>query len=920
MKSLLNGAAFTAIALVIGAPMAAHAAGQTSTDNKSSASDAGATEVIVTAQRRNQSVQKVPMTIQAFTSAKLDQLNISTLSDLLQYTPNVEFPSNGPGQGNIYMRGLSAGFAGNQSQGTVGNFPNVAVYLDDQSMQFPSHNADIYMADMQRVEVLEGPQGTLFGGGAEAGALRYITNKPNVSKAEGKVDASVGFTQSGDLSNAESLVYNLPIIKDKFAVRAVVYNDKVGGYIDNVPSTFTRSNFDDNTYFGIKPTNGVCTTASGGNGQAAGHRPGGSSNVSCVMGGTSVANNYDIAKKNWNPTTTEGARVSGLYKFNDDWSALITESFQSLDAEGLAVEYPTGSDFQKLKSLEITSFSPAYDKDKFVNSAITLNGKLGALKLVYAGGFTDRKINQQMDYTNYSRTLYGQYYECTGGSSGFLTKGNQPITCYSPVTSWHDTIETTHQSHELRVSTPDDWRLRFVAGAYYEQFIIKDVMNFNYKTIISCDDPGVLAAALAGTGPVCVGNDQPMQGSTTTDNSIRPDATGFGEDVKRGYTQGALFGSVDYDIIPGVLTATAGTRYYNYNEYEKGSVYHTNGACVDVLVCPAKVSIDGEHEKVNYHGFKSHLGLTWTPAEHTMFYYTYSEGFRPGGFSRSPNTAAYVPVADPTSANGYKKGAAQYSSPLGYAPDSLVNNEIGMKNDFFDRKLQLNLTAYLMKWTNVQIALYQPCCLGNTTFLVNGPNYTIKGLEAQATLRPWEGWTFEGSATYNENTQSNSPCLTSNISTSPTYGKCITSVYTSAAGSTPFTNPFGVEGGTSAFSPKVQANIRARYDWTVDTYKAFASGDVSYTGSMWTQPANYVLGTDAAQNPVPNTTYTRWELPAYTTFGATVGVSKDSWTAQLVGTNLGNSHASTFTSTAQFIKSDVPLRPMTITLRLSDKF
>ncbi len=919
MKSLFNGAAVTALAFVIGAPMVAHAAGQTSTDTKPTASDASATEVIVTAQRRNQSIQKVPMTIQAFTSAKLDQLNISTLSDLLQYTPNVEFASNGPGQGNIYMRGLSAGFAGNQSQGTVGNFPNVAVYLDDQSMQFPSHNADIYMVDMQRVEVLEGPQGTLFGGGAEAGALRYITNKPNLSKAEGKVDASVGFTESGDLSNSESLVYNLPVIKDTFALRAVVYNDKVGGYIDNVPSTFTRSNFDDNTYFGISPTGGTCTTAAGGNGLPAGHRPGGTANVSCVLGGTSVANNYNIAKKNWNPTTTQGARVSGLYKFNDDWNALITESFQSLDAEGLAVEYPTGSDFQSLKPLQITAFSPSYDKDKFLNSAITINGKLGALKLVYSGGFTDRKINQQMDYTNYSRTLYGQYYECTGGSSGFLTKGNQPITCYSPVTSWHDTVKTTHQSHELRISSPDDWRLRFVAGAYYEQFIIKDVMNFNYKTIISCDDPGVLAAALAGTGPVCVGNDQPMPGSTASDPGIRPDATGFGEDVKRGYTQGALFGSVDYDIIPGVLTATAGTRYYNYNEYEKGSVYHTNGACVDVLVCPAKVSIDAENEKVNYHGFKSHLGLTWTPMEHTMFYYTYSEGFRPGGFSRSPNVKAPIPVAIPGTQD-FSKGPNQYSSPLGYAPDSLVNNEIGMKKDFFDRKLQLNVTAYYMKWTNVQIALYQPCCLGNTTFLVNGPNYNIKGLELQATARPWEGWTLDGSATYNENTQSNSPCLKSDIATSPTNGQCITDIYTSSNHDLKFANPYGVDGGVSAFSPKIQANIRARYEWNLAGYRAFANGDLSYTGKMYTQPANYTPGTAASENPIPDTTYTRWELPAYTTVGASFGVSKDTWTTQIVGTNLGNSHASTFTSTAQFIKSEVPLRPMTITLRVSDAF
>ena len=95
------------------------------------------------------------------------------------------------------MRGLSTGFRGNQSSATVGTFPNVAIYLDDQSMQFPARNVDIYMVDMQRVEVLEGPQGTLFGGGAEAGAVRYITNKPKLDTYEGSVEAQYGFTSGG---------------------------------------------------------------------------------------------------------------------------------------------------------------------------------------------------------------------------------------------------------------------------------------------------------------------------------------------------------------------------------------------------------------------------------------------------------------------------------------------------------------------------------------------------------------------------------------------------------------------------------------------------------------------------------------------------------------------------------------------------
>ena len=133
-----------------------------------------------------------------FPARALSDLNLVNFDSLLKYTPNVTYGNNGPGQGEIIMRGLSNGFRGNQSSGTIGNFPNVAIYLDDQSMQFPARNNDIYLVDLERVEVLEGPQGTLFWrGGAEAGALRYITNKPNLDSFQGKAEASYGFTSGG---------------------------------------------------------------------------------------------------------------------------------------------------------------------------------------------------------------------------------------------------------------------------------------------------------------------------------------------------------------------------------------------------------------------------------------------------------------------------------------------------------------------------------------------------------------------------------------------------------------------------------------------------------------------------------------------------------------------------------------------------
>jgi iron complex outermembrane receptor protein len=177
-------------------------------------------EIVVTAQRREESIQNVPITIQAVTGEELKQLNVTSFDDLLKYTPNVTTSANGPGTGNIFMRGLSSGGSGNQSQSTTAPFPNVALYLDDQSMQFPARNLDVYMVDMERVEVLEGPQGTLFGGGAQAGAMRYITNKPKLDVTEGDVNAGYGWTANGGDPNSSAQRDDQPAADPGHAGRA----------------------------------------------------------------------------------------------------------------------------------------------------------------------------------------------------------------------------------------------------------------------------------------------------------------------------------------------------------------------------------------------------------------------------------------------------------------------------------------------------------------------------------------------------------------------------------------------------------------------------------------------------------------------------------------------------------------------------
>ena len=838
---------------------------------------AEAGDIIVTAQRRNESIQSVPMTLQALSGKALGQLNVSTFNDLIKYTPNVTQGSVGPGLGIIFMRGLSGGVGATQGSAGISTFPNVALYLDDQSMQFPGRNVDVYAADLERVEVLEGPQGTLFGGGAEAGAIRYITNKPIINQLSGNIEGSVGGTAGGAANGSFTATINLPVVQDKLAVRATFYDSHQGGYIDNIASPFTR-------------------LASDTGSQAVGLVP---SATNQSNGG--VYNNNALAKQNYNPVDYIGGRVEALWDIDPDWNLLVAESYQNLDAEGTFSTYPVGSNFQTLGALQTTTFAPSYNKDTFWNTAWTLNGKIGDWKLVYTGSYMSRHVEQQQDYSNYSRTGGGTYYECTGSATGF---GSGSTYCYSPVTYWHDSIHNTHHSEELRISSPENRRVRVLGGAYYENFKIKDVQRYYYGTIPTCSN----ALLTAGTG--CVGLLQTLPGAAASEPGLQPAGTTFGNDIQRGYRQIAFFASADVDILPS-LTLSGGTRYYNYKEYEVGAQYGTSpAACFNQLICtlPGYSSdLGANNDHVTYHGFKSRGVVTWKPRQGTMVYGLFSQGFRPGGFNRGPGKV----LPD-------QFGTAQYIRPNGYKPDSLTNWEVGLKTDLLDRKVTLNLSAYYMIWQNMQLQFFNPEGFGPLAFVTNGANFHVKGVEAQLSVRPFAGLSVQGGATYNQSRQVTSPCFISDNPGSSTIGQCISTYYNKAASvggtASPAINPFGTIGSSLPFSPHVQGNLRARYDWRgKGDLGWFVSGGATYTGAMWSQPSTYPSGEGVA---IPSTALLRYRMAGYALLDASLGFRHGKWTVAIFGDNLTNSHASTFTSSTERVKSQVPVRPLTYGLKV----
>ena len=872
------------------------------------ADDRRAPDIVVTATRRNLSLQDVPMTLQAFSTDTLSKLNVTSFNDLLKYTPNITFSNNGPGQGAIFMRGLSAGFAGQQSSATIGGFPNVALYLDDQSMQFPARNVDVYVADLERVEVLEGPQGTLFGGGAQAGVVRYITNKPVLDKFEGRLEGSFGGTIGGAANGAFNAMVNVPIIEDKLAVRAVIYTDHHGGYIDNKLSTFTRVPSDLGAYY-LNYTNPV-TGVNNGNRLTPAQQT-----------NDGKYNNSSLVEDNFNPVDYTGGRVSVDWKIAPDWDLLVSQSYQKLDVKGTFAVQTYTYDYAPLTGLSSTLFSPQYSKDDFYNTAWTLNGKIGDFKLIYTGAYLTRHISQQGDYTNYARSTYGIFYQCTGGANYYFGAGQAPF-CHEPNSFWVDNVRNTHESHEFRVSSPDSGRLRVIAGLYYESFKIQDNQDWYYKTIPSCN-PSLTSAAIKAAGTVCLGLVAPNPAATLNVAGPRGAGVAFGEDTQRGYKQYAAFASVDFDILPN-LTLTAGTRYYKYKEYETGSVYSSfTSACYQVPVCATGSNLDALNLKSTYSGFKSKGVITWKPQEHTLIYGLFSQGFRPGAFNRGPSSRLADPVVD---ASGNRP--RQLLVPAAYAPDNLTNWEVGLKTDLFDRKVTLNMSAYYMVWENTQIGFFNPAAgFGNTAFATNGPNYRIKGAEVQITARPSDGLTILGSATYNDSKQSNSPCFVGNNPAASSFGKCITQTF--AGGKViPVQSPFGDIGGITPFSPKFQGNARIRYEWNgPGGMDWFVAGGVNYTSSTYNEPATYPSG-DVAGNGnvvgpngiiVPATTVLRYKMPGYALADAQIGFTRDNWTITLFGDNIFNSHAATFTNSSQFIKTSTIVRPTTYGLKISTK-
>jgi iron complex outermembrane receptor protein len=415
---------------------------------------------------------------------------------------------------------------------------------------------------------------------------------------------------------------------------------------------------------------------------------------------------------------------------------------------------------------------------------------------------------------------------------------------------------------------------------YWEDYKIVDQSQWTYVTVPACSPTGLTTDCFL---PL-----QPWPGSPAyTPNP----PTGFFDDVERTYKQMAEFASIDVDLIPNTLIVTAGIRHFKYDDSERGgdvgSFYCKQFAPTTYFgpcQAPYGTNITALAPRTTPSGNRARGNLSWHVTDHDLLYYTWSQGFRAGSFNRG--TGCHLPGPD---------GVNQYCVPAFTVPDNVTNNEVGWKTEWFDRRVQFNGSVYQEVWSNAQTSFFDPQGgLGNLAFSTNGPSYRVRGFEPSIIARVTSGLTFQASAAWNSASQTNSPYLVDNNPASVNYGKPITSIQ----------NPFGPVGSPTPYSPPFKVSARVRYDWSLNDYNAF----VQITGD---HQAHMVTATGY----VP-----AYDIPAYSTYGASGGISRGQWAVQMFAQNLTDSNASVDINSGQDILAKVPLRPRVLGIKVSYKF
>ena len=816
-------------------------------------------EVVVTATKREESLQDVPVAVSALTGEQLAQAGIVNFADYVLELPGVTAGGSGPGQNTVYIRGVASTTPNLTTAGVAGLTPNVAFYLDQQPLAQPGRNLDVYAADLERVEVLAGPQGTLFGASSQAGNVRLITNKPDPEGYYGNVKLSYGAITDGDASNSIELMLNAPVT-DSLTVRGVFYNDVQGGYIDNVAGTIDASQSARFRAAGTVRGNGVPVSA-----QRAGFQAGAD-----LAGVTFLsADNSALVEEDFNETTYTGGRISALWEISDDWRLNVAFQTQDIESDGVFFVDPD------LGDLEVQRYEADSLEDNFDNINWTLEGLIGELQVVYTGAFTDRETDQRVDYTDY--LFVGQYLPYYICDAAVTYPAAAPTgTCNAPNLFVDSRTTTEVMTHEVRFLTDESRAWRVTAGAFFSDLELKELNDFTYPGSVNAIGFDGVTTGFAPNFPLTnttvtgvVGNASPGYFS---DAGPFPEGVIFRNDILRTDEQLGVFGEVTFDL-SDTWSVVLGGRWYDIEVDFEGSAnssFGNLGQTDDAQGFGTNISAQfapgnavGAPDTASTDGTIFKATLDWRPVDGQMYYFTWSEGFRSGLLNR-PGGAA---------------GPNGFTVPFALDTDEVTNLELGMKSTFLDRRLRFNASLFRVEVDRLQTTIFDPS-ITNQFFSDNAADAEVFGLEGDVVWLPEgiDGLTISGAFSFLDTE--------------------ITDVLTP-------TNDVE-EGDELAFAPEFQGNLRARYEWEL--------GSRGWTAHVMPSVA---FSSEAFSDII---TINRDRMDSWTVANVSAGISSDGWSAELFMTNVTDERAEV-ASNFVFDRRRVTVNePRTIGIRLSLDF
>ena len=810
-------------------------------------------EIVVTARKKSESLQDVPLSVSALRESDLEEKGVNVFEDYLLQLPGVTAGGSGPGQSTIYIRGLASTTPNLTTAGVAGLAPNVSFYLDEQPLAQPGRNLDVYAADMARIEVLSGPQGTLFGASSQAGVVRMITNKPVMGESLSSIEVESRFTSGGDEGSKLEYMTNVPL-GDRSALRFVAYRDRRGGYIDQVAGTLNASQSARFRAAGTVRANGLPVSSSRGGFQAG-----------ADLSGVTLTNAVAIEKENANPVTYEGFRASVAHEINDNWNALATVAKQTIDADGVFFVDPT------LDDLEIQRYTDDTIEDEFENMSLTLEGSVGDLEVVYAGAYTDRVTDQNIDYTDYLFVgQYLPYYICdyyvtyTSNAPGNVPTG----TCGAPNLLVDSTTNTEVQTHEIRISGAINDTMSFTAGAFMSDLELTELNLFNYPGSVGNDITYAANYALTDTSVTgSINNASPGWFSA----GPYSEPVIFFNDIKRTDNQQGFFGEITMDVSE-TSELTVGARWYDIEVDFEGSAnssFYNGFGAPDTQQFGSNLSAqyapgnaNGYPDKAKSDGVIGKVTYSWNPSEDLMYYVTWSEGFRPGLLNR--------PV-------GSSNADGSYVVKPEVKSDEVTNLEFGWKTVLRDGKLRFNGSAFMVDVSGLQSTIFDPSIV-NLFFSDNAADADITGLEGDFVYYTnVNGLVVSGAFSMLDTEITKSLVPTSDV----------------------------VVGSDLAFAPGSQANLAARKEW------GMSSGN---TGHWQLQIARSEKSFSDIM--APNKAIQR----SHHFVNMRYGMSNDEWTAELYIDNVTDKRAE-ISNTFVFDRSRLSvIKPRTLGLRYKKSF